>query len=125
MPNYVLNRISLSGPEEEIKKALNILRSKENETEIDFNNVDKMPESMRIPASSLAEDFMAAYLKTLSDKKKLSIAEKLGAISVRYDGNYLKKYRDAFTNVLDWDVTEYGFGVNSSVTAVRPALRML
>ncbi len=101
MPNYVINKISLSGPEEEIKKALDTLRSKENENEIDFNNVIKMPESLNIPASSLAEDFMAAYLKTLDDKEKLSIAEKLGRIPVRFDGNYLKKYHDAFISGLD------------------------
>ncbi len=73
MPNYVMNQISLSGPEEDIEKALNILRSKEKETEIDFNNVIKMPDNLSLPASSLAEDYIAAYLKTLSDKEKLYI----------------------------------------------------
>jgi hypothetical protein len=96
MPNYVLNKISLSGPEDEIKKALDMLRSEEDKTELTFNKVIKMPESLRIPASSLALDYMAVYLKTLSDKEKLSIAEKLSKIPVRFDGKLFKEVSGCF-----------------------------
>ena len=109
MPNYVINNIYLKGPQEDIDKLIALL-GKDNddpEQQIDFNNVIKMPESMNLVAGSVAENYIAAYLKTLTDKERVSIARKIQEVPARYEGDYLKKYRDAFKKTLTPKDKEY------------------
>ena len=109
MPNYVVNNIYLKGPQEEIDKVIKLLGKdiKNPEEQIDFNNVIKMPESLNLVAGSVAENYIAAYLKTLTDKDKVDIAKKMGKVPARYEGDYLKKYYDAFIKTLKPKDMEY------------------
>lgn len=109
MPNYVINNIYLKGPQDDIDKLIALLGNniEDPEENIDFNNVIKMPETMNLVQGSVAEDYIAAYLKTLSDKERFDIAKKLQDIPARYDGNYFKKYKDAFTKELTDKDKEY------------------
>ena len=102
MPNYVINNIYLKGPQEDIDKLIALLGkdSEDPEEKIDFNNVVKMPESMNVVDGSVAENFIAAYLKTLSSKEQFEIAEKLKNTPARYRKNYLNKYSKAFNKNL-------------------------
>ena len=99
MPNYVINNIYLKGPGEDIDKLIALLgkNSEDPEEVIDFNNIIKMPVTMNVVEGSMAENFIAAYLKTLSGKEQLEIADKLKSTPLRYGGNFLNKYSKAFT----------------------------
>lgn len=102
MPNYVINNIYLKGPQEDIDKLIALLGKNCDDPEelIDFNNVVKMPVTMNVVEGSVAEDFIATYLKTLSSKEQLAIAENMQNTPARYNKNYLNKYSKAFTKNL-------------------------
>ena len=71
MPNYIINNIYLKGSGEEVDKLIALLGKNPDDPEelIDFNNVVKMPVTMNVVEGSVAENFIAAYLKTLNGKE--------------------------------------------------------
>lgn len=124
MPNYVINNIYLKGPQEDIDSLIALLgKDVENpEEQIDFNNVVRMPESMNLVAGSVADKYIAAYLKTLSDKEQLSIAEKLSNLPESFHGNYLRKYLDAFRMTLtDKDREDLSSRLSKDFELLKPS----
>ena len=102
MPNYIINNIYLKGSQEDIDKLIVLLgKDVENpEEKINFNNVIKMPESLNLVEGGFAKEYVAAYLKSISDKERFAIAAKLKGKHTGYYGDYLNKYKDAFSKDL-------------------------
>lgn len=102
MPNWVVNRISMTGPQESINAALELLRSKDKEADaaIDFNNVIRMPSSLNLTAGGSDKDYIALYLSSLSGAERSAIALKLKAVETSFYGNYLRKYAGSFTHYI-------------------------
>ena len=98
MPNWVKNIIRITGPEEDIAKAIELIRDKDPgcEDRIDFNNIIPRPERLNITSGGYDRHYVALYLKTLSLAKLVDLQNKLSACPVGYYGNYLKKYAEAF-----------------------------
>ena len=124
MPNYVINNIYLKGPQEDIDSLIALLGKdvEHPEEQIDFNNVVRMPESMNLVEGSDSEKYIAAYLKTLSDKEKLEIAGKLNDSPARYEGNYLRKYLKAFKLTLtDRDRQDLAARLSKDFEVLKPS----
>lgn len=72
MPNYITNRVDLYGPKESIQNLIKSLESKESE--IDFNKIIPMPESLNIASGSMEDQAIAVFLyKERNDDSKLKV----------------------------------------------------
>ncbi len=102
MPNYVINSIKMDGAAKDIAAIVELLRNKhkDNNEAVDFNNVIPMPESLNIAASSAAGDYIAAYVRTLSDDERLTLKEDLAKHTCSFYKNYYLKYEDAFSDAV-------------------------
>ncbi len=108
MANCVINKITMSGSESDIKNIIELLKNKNPELSqvIDFNNVIKMPESMNIVCGGFAHWYISVYLDTLSHKERADIAQKLKNTKNIYGKNYYQKYFDAFFEDVPGDILE-------------------
>ena len=97
MPNWVKNIVHITGPAEDIAQALGLMRDKNDNTRIDFNNIIPKPERLNITAGGYDRHYVALYLKTLSETERDNLQAILSARPVSYYGNYLKKYAESFT----------------------------
>lgn len=70
MSNYITNRVDLKGSKENIRDLIRSLES--DESEIDFNKIIPMPESLNIESGTKEEQAIAVYnYKEKGDDKKL------------------------------------------------------
>lgn len=108
MPNWVKNIVRITGPEEDIAKALELIRDKDPgcENRIDFNNIIPRPERLNIAAGGYDRHYVALYLKTLLPSEQYYLRFKLSKCPVSYYGNYLKKYEDAFSDPCRIDISD-------------------
>lgn len=67
MPNYVMNRVHLTGKQSRIDELMEIVRRDDGELgTMDFNKLIPMPECMKITAGSIETDSINAYLSALN-----------------------------------------------------------
>lgn len=70
MPNYITNRVDLRGTQESINDLINSLES--DDSQIDFNKIIPMPESLNVEAGSMEDQSIAVYMyKEKGDDSKL------------------------------------------------------
>lgn len=98
MPNWVKNIVHISGPEEDVAKAIDFMRDKnpKYEHDIDFNNILPMPERLNIVSGGSDRGYVALYLKTLSVDERRQLQDELNKRTLGYYGTYSKKYADSF-----------------------------
>lgn len=106
MPNWVKNIIHIEGPAEDITNALELMRDKKVEGDIDFNNIIPMPERLRITSGGYDRKYVALYLKTLSETEKRYLQNILMIRPLSYYGTYLKKYAESFTMDISDEILE-------------------
>lgn len=97
MPNWVKNIIHITGPAEDITNAIDLMRDKEVEGDIDFNNIIPMPERLEIVAGGYDKDYVALYLKTLDKSEIARLQAELHKRPVSFYKTYLRKYAESFT----------------------------
>ena len=97
MPNWVKNIVHIEGPEADVAKAIELMRDKNVDDNIDFENIIPVPKRLWITASSHDKYYAALYIKTLSDDEIRKLQDKLSECPVSFYGTYLKKYADSFT----------------------------
>lgn len=97
MPNWVKNIITIEGPADDIAKALNLMRDKSVEGDIDFNNVIPMPKRLNIVSGGYNRKYVALYLKSMGRIERDRLMDELGNRSVSFYETYLQKYGDSFT----------------------------
>jgi hypothetical protein len=61
MPNWVKNRVEISGPEKDKVDAVLLLKSNQDESCFDFNNIIPMPHSLKIESGSYSMKSLAVY----------------------------------------------------------------
>lgn len=67
MPNYVKNRLHMSGTDEEVKAVIEAVREDGKELgTFDFNKLIPMPESLNVTAGSIEKDTAEAFLTALN-----------------------------------------------------------
>jgi hypothetical protein len=67
MPNHIQNRITIIGNDKEVAKVLTHIKNG-TETQIDFNKIKKMPESLNIESGSKGELAHDLLFGTVADK---------------------------------------------------------
>lgn len=97
MPNWVKNIVHIEGPADDIANALNLMRDKSVEGDIDFNNVVPMPDRLSITAGGGDKYYVALYLKSLDKIEINRLQDALHNHPTSFYGTYLKKYADSFT----------------------------
>lgn len=96
MPNWVKNIVHVSGPEEDIAKALDLMRDKNAEGDIDFNNVFPLPKRLKIVSGGYDRYYVALYLRTLDMSEILRLEKELHEHKLGFYGTYSRKYADSF-----------------------------
>ena len=98
MPNWVRNIVHIEGCEDDIAKALELMRNRDskNENKIDFNNIFPLPERLQIVSGGWDRYYIALYLKSLSDSERHAVENKLWNTPLGFYDNYYKKYRESF-----------------------------
>lgn len=94
MPNWVKNSVKIIGPEEDVVKALDYIRHKDpsRNDEIDFNNIEPVPERLNITSGGNDRYYVALYLKTLHWADRYQLMRKLADCKVDFYGDYSRKY---------------------------------
>ena len=97
MPNWVKNIVRIEGHRDDVAKAINLMRDKNIDGYIDFNNIIPMPKRLKLTSGGYDRCYVALYIKTLDDVDKTSLMVKLNDRSVSFYRNYLRKYSESFT----------------------------
>lgn len=69
MPNWVTNRLIVSGNDKDIKQLFNNIKGDEAEQLIDFNKIIPMPESLDITSGSVTDESIFWALSKMNDEE--------------------------------------------------------
>lgn len=69
MPNWVTNKLNVSGNKDEIKKLFNSIKGEDEEQVIDFNKIIPMPDSLDITSGSITDESIFWALSKMKDEE--------------------------------------------------------
>ena len=104
MPNWVKNVVNIDGPNDDIDKALALMRDEDGKN-INFNHIIPRPKRLNITSGGYDKQYVAAYLRDLSEFQKRYLTARLSERILDFYGDYYRKYMDSFTmNITDTDI---------------------
>lgn len=89
MPNHVQNILKFKGiTQEEMKKVISGIDDNGKEILFDFNQIIPMPKTLNITSGGYQNQYIQAYLDSLSSSERFEISNKLKEIKDTYYKNY-------------------------------------
>lgn len=90
MPNWVTNRIKMTGDQKSIQELIEFIRS--DESEVDFNKIVPMPKELNMVSGGYQNEYVKCYLDSLPKEEADEIKEKLKWTKCFFYGDYYKKF---------------------------------
>lgn len=109
MPNWVKNSVKIMGSDEDVVKALDYIRHRDpsRNGEIDFNNIEAVPERLNIVSGGNDRYYVSLYLRTLNYSDRKLLRYKLSERKVSFYKDYSLKYFNPIYSRIDDDRLAY------------------